>query len=179
MSLKKPPVSYQQLRGGIKMPRAFADPTPDTDAAAPETTEPAAAGPAAASPSEPLRPTRRQPPAERPSGRQQVYTVRIPYPKPGASKRFDEIAATYGADEAMKIAFRLALQDWLTAYGPTSPLCNEPGYAVGSKHLKTTKSIVDHVMTAVTARIDPLGHRAPSFIAQRICLSAMTTYLTA
>lgn len=164
MALKKPPTSYKNLRAGVNIPRSF-DPVASSGSAP--------AGPQQPAHVEPPEPSQHAPAA----GSQPKYTVRIPYPAPGASTRFDELSDAYGREEAMKIGTRLAMDQWLKSYSESSTIIDKADYPTLEQALKTTRVFSADVMQSVTRRIDPLGHRAPSYIAQRICLSAMSAFL--
>lgn len=77
----------------------------------------------------------------------------------------------------MKIGTRLAMDQWLKTYSESSTIIEKANYPTLEQALKTTRVFPADVMQSVARRIDPLGHRAPSYIAQRICLSAMSAFL--
>jgi hypothetical protein len=174
MALKRAGVSYSALRTATRLPpveRPAESPAEEVVApAAADTGEQAGQGAPIA-----LRP------AAEPAARTKpvYYRLRVPYPAEGVCAEFDEITRAYDAETAIQTVFKRAFETWVENFGPETLARLDFDYPRGAGSFATSRIIKPEIVAAVIQEIDPMGIRTKTFIAERIALAAMKSYIAA
>lgn len=182
MALKKLGTSYTALRAATRLPPVERAPERPPERPAEAAVGGASAGqlpePVEAAPAPQARRTRR-PAAPAGEGRAPAphFRLRVPYPARGTCAEFDEIAAVYGAEVAMRTLFKRAFDAWVAGFHPGRVGTMETDYARGPAVFATSRIIAPAVIDGVTEAIDPLGVRTRTYIAERIAMAAMKAYM--